>query len=99
MPAHARGSADCSFEIDSRALGQRAEVGAPEGLGRDPDHERSLLERGDGQARAIDADTVAKLGIPENVGAVADGQGGAASAGGGVIVRLERGDGWLRLGR
>lgn len=43
----------------------------------------------------IDAYTVTWVSVCENLGAIANGEGGASAAGRGVILLREDGDGWL----
>lgn len=73
---------------------QRAEVRPSQRLGRYPDYERGLVEGCNCETSAIDAYAVAEVRIGEDIGAVRDGEGCASTAGGGVILGLNGGDGW-----
>ena len=93
MTTHARRRGHRSLEIDPRALRQRAQVRPAQRLRRHADLERRPVERGEGQARAIDADAVAERGVREDLRAVGDGEGGAAAAAGAGVEAVELGDG------
>ncbi|MPM98389.1 hypothetical protein SDC9_145575 [bioreactor metagenome] len=56
------------FQVHPGALPQCAEVGAVEGLGHHIDAEGLLVELGDGQADAVDADRVPVAGVGDHHG-------------------------------
>jgi hypothetical protein len=86
VSSHACVCSHSTLKVDSAALFQTAQVGAPQRLGRDADFELVFAELGHSQAGAIHADAVAKVCISEDVGAARNGQAGAAAAAGGLVM-------------
>ena len=84
-----------ALEIDTAAFFQTAQVRPSKRLRRNADFELIFAELGHGQAGAVDAYTVTQMAVGEDLGAVGEGQRGAAAAGGGFIVLDEARDGWL----
>jgi len=82
------------LEVDLALLLQPAEIGAPQGLGRNADLERVAAggQLGDGQTGAVDADGIAEFRVVQNAGAVGDGEGVAAAARGGAVEGRDGGD-------
>ena len=97
MSSHTRVCAHRPLEVHAAAFLQAAQVGAPQRLRRDADFELILGELGDGQAGAVDADAVAKVGVDEDLGTAGDGQAGAAASARGFVVLGEARDGWAAV--
>ena len=94
MATHPRRGRDRPLQVDLSSFLQGAEIRPPQCLWRDADFEGGLVEFGDGEAGAVDADAVAEGGVGEDLAALGDGEGGAAAAGGGGVEVAELGDGW-----
>ena len=72
MTPHPCACRDRALKIDIAALYEGSKIRPPQRFGCDPDFEGGFIERGYGQACAVDADTVAEVAVTEDVGGVGD---------------------------